>query len=141
MRACRTDAPTCAAACMCLCARARVCVVGRTGIRAEPCGPFLSVGVDRVRFGSQAFSSAAAFNANIGAWNTASVTDLTGVCAAFSARRRATAGTRSAGVRCGAAVVRGGTADAPACVCVLTHVRALACAGVLLGRAYVWPRV
>ncbi len=30
--------------------------------------------------GSQAFSSASAFNANIGAWNTASVTTLSYVC-------------------------------------------------------------
>ena len=108
----------------------------RPRIRADPCEPFLSVGADRVWFGSQAFSSAA-FNPNIGAWNTASVTTLFCVCAAFSARRRATAGTRSAGVRCGAAVVRGGTADAPACVCVLTHVQALASAGVHLGRVCV----
>ncbi len=39
--------------------------------------------MDRVWFGSQAFYGASAFNANIGAWNTASVTDLLGVCAAF----------------------------------------------------------
>ena len=45
-----------------------------------------SVGVDRVRFGSQAFNGASAFNANIGAWNTASVTTLNYVCAAFPAR-------------------------------------------------------
>ncbi len=41
-----------------------------------------SVGVDRVWVGSQAFNSASAFNANIGAWNTAAVTTLLGVCAA-----------------------------------------------------------
>ncbi len=52
----------------------------------------LSVGVDRVRFGAQAFAYASAFNANIGAWNTASVTRLQSVCAAFSARRRALTG-------------------------------------------------
>jgi surface protein len=33
-------------------------------------------------FGAQAFYSASAFNANIGAWNTASVTTLNYVCAA-----------------------------------------------------------
>jgi hypothetical protein len=43
----------------------------------------LSVGVDRVWLGSQAFDGAAAFNANIGAWNTARVTTLDLVCAAF----------------------------------------------------------
>jgi surface protein len=42
----------------------------------------LSVGVDRVGVGSQAFYLASAFNANIGAWNTASVTTLSAVCAA-----------------------------------------------------------
>ena len=33
-------------------------------------------------FGAQAFSGASAFNANIGAWNTASVSNMQGVCAA-----------------------------------------------------------
>ncbi len=45
-----------------------------------------SVGVDRVWLGSQAFNMASAFNTNIGAWNTASVTVLSDVCAAFTAR-------------------------------------------------------
>jgi hypothetical protein len=45
-----------------------------------------SAGVDRVRLGSQAFYWASAFNANIGAWNTARVTSLESVCAAFLAR-------------------------------------------------------
>jgi hypothetical protein len=72
----------------------------------------LSVGVDRVRLGSQAFYAASAFNADIGAWNTARVTTLLAVCAAFPARaarkhRRDTLGGSS--VR--RAVVRGGTAD------------------------------
>jgi hypothetical protein len=39
-----------------------------------------------VWFGSQAFKSALAFNANIGAWNTAAVTDLSSVCAVLDAR-------------------------------------------------------
>ena len=43
-----------------------------------------SVGVDRVWLGSQAFSSASAFNANIGAWNTARVVDMSGVCAVLA---------------------------------------------------------
>ncbi len=42
-----------------------------------------SVGVDRGWLGSQAFNGAAAFNANIGAWNTAAVTTLSYVCAAL----------------------------------------------------------
>jgi surface protein len=43
----------------------------------------LSVGADCVWFGSQIFNYASAFNANIGAWNTASVTSMNSVCAAF----------------------------------------------------------
>jgi hypothetical protein len=40
-----------------------------------------------VWFGSQAFNRATAFNANIGAWNTASMTTFCSVCAAFGGRR------------------------------------------------------
>ena len=61
-------------------ARARVCLgahVSTPNMRA------LSVGVARLWSGEQVFSGAAAFNANIGAWNTASVTTLYDVCAAF----------------------------------------------------------
>jgi surface protein len=87
----------------------------------------LSVGVDRVRLILQAFRGASAFNANIGAWNTASVTNMYQVRAAFSAGGGTTRPTRSIGIRCGVAVVRGGTADARACMC--TQVLALACAG------------
>jgi hypothetical protein len=36
---------------------------------------------ESVWFGSQAFSFAAAFNANIGAWNTASMATMSYVCA------------------------------------------------------------
>ena len=42
-------------------------------------------------FGAQAFGSASAFNANIGAWNTASVTSLYQVCAAPGPAARTTA--------------------------------------------------
>jgi surface protein len=45
--------------------------------------------VDRGWLGSQAFAFALAFNANIGTWNTASVSNMAWVCAAFPARRRA----------------------------------------------------
>ncbi len=55
----------------------------------------LCFGVDRVRLGSQAFASATAFNANIGAWNTARVSNMFWVRAAFG-RRRATAGVPDA---------------------------------------------
>ncbi len=53
-----------------------------TRICAEPCAP-LSAGADRVWLGSQAFYAANKFNANIGAWNTAKVANMGGVCAAF----------------------------------------------------------
>ncbi len=60
---------------------ARACAIGqpRRHVRAP------SVGVDRVRLGSQAFRLAFVFNADIGAWTTASVSNMQSVCAAFSA--------------------------------------------------------
>ncbi len=61
------------------CARARVCVcLGARVSAPKTCEPFPSA-MDRVRLGSQAFGLASAFNANIGAWNTASVAVLSGV--------------------------------------------------------------
>ncbi len=83
MRARRTHAPTC-----CVRARARMCVCDLA--RKHPCRHMRarSVGVDRVRFGSQAFQSVSGFNADIGAWNTASVTTLYYVFAAVPARRQ-----------------------------------------------------
>ncbi len=71
-------------------ARTRGCGFGFPRICAEPCEPFLSAWT-ACGFGSQAFSNASAFNANIGAWNTARVTALSSVCAAFRPRG-ATAG-------------------------------------------------
>ncbi len=75
-----------------------------------------SVGVDRGLLGSQAFSSASAFNANIGAWNTASVTTLSYVCAAVPARvaRPCKRDALGLDVDAARAVVRGGNADARA---------------------------
>jgi hypothetical protein len=64
--------------------RVRVCDWAPTHARRHLRAP--SAGVDRVRLGSQAFYWASAFNANIGAWNTARVTSLESVCAAFLAR-------------------------------------------------------
>jgi surface protein len=101
----------CVCVCLCVCVCVRVCygararAYSRAHTHAYPAANFrsLSVGVDRVWFCSQTFQSASAFDANIGAWNTASVTDLSGVCAAFG-RRRDSARTRSAGVGCGAAI-------------------------------------
>ncbi len=106
VRACRTHAPTC-------CVRARVCAAcdwAPTHPRRTVQARF--VGVDRVRFGSQVFYNAPAFNANIGAWNTARVTTLERVCAAFPARaarhRRRDALGRDVGAA--RAVVQSGTA-------------------------------
>jgi hypothetical protein len=76
--------------CVGVCARAGRCGSGRPGICAENVRA-LSVGADGVRLGSQAFHQALVFNVNIGAWNTASVTSLSAVCAAFGPGRRATA--------------------------------------------------
>ncbi len=75
---CTTYAPTCASVCLCVCDWAPT--HPRRQMRAR------SVGVDRGWLGSQAFQSASAFNADIGAWNTASVTELSAVCGAFPAR-------------------------------------------------------
>jgi hypothetical protein len=82
----------CARVC-CVRARARLRVCDwasphpRRHVRAR------SVSVDRGWLGSQAFYSAEAFNANIGAWNTARVTMLDYVCPALSARRDALGGS------------------------------------------------
>ncbi len=112
------------------CARVCACAqLGRPRIRADTCERVPSA-VERVRLGSQAFAYASAFNANIGAWNTASVSNMQSVCAAFSARRRTTAGgTRSAARRCGAGrCARRGRRCVRACVCADVCERA--CAGV-----------
>jgi surface protein len=95
-----------------------------------------SVGVDRGWLGSQAFGfqGASAFNADIGAWNTARVSNMLGVCAAFPAwaarlcKRDALGGCSMwRGPLCAAA-----TADALARVCA--DVWARACAGVHMWR-------
>ena len=80
MRARRTRTPTC---CVCAC----VCVCVCDWAPTHPCRHIRAraVGVDRGWLGAQAFYEAYAFNANIGAWNTASVSTLYVVCAAFSA--------------------------------------------------------
>jgi hypothetical protein len=96
--------------------------------RASPCpSAWTACG-----FGAQAFNSASAFNANIGAWNTARVTVMNSVCAGPGGAHYG--GTRSAGLRCGAAgCVRRHRRRACACA----HVQALACAG---PSELVWPR-
>jgi hypothetical protein len=96
-----------------------------------------SVGVDRLWSGSQAFDSASAFNADIGAWNTARVTTWHAVCAAFSARgarhrRRDALGGSS--MRRGPLCAAGPPMRARVCVCAQTggpsHGRASTCVGV-----------
>ena len=87
--------------------------------------------------GLQAFFSATAFNANIGAWNTARVTTLQSVRATFG-RRRALRRTRSAGVQCGAFVVRGAVPPMRTRTSVRAHVQALACTGAH-GCIHVYP--
>jgi hypothetical protein len=79
---------------------------------------------------------AAAFNANIGAWNTASVSNMQSVSAASPARAARTMADALGRASFDAArpVVRSGTADARAC----EHVRALACAG--FQGTFVWLR-
>jgi hypothetical protein len=117
---------------------ARVCRRAHTHPRRHMRAP--SVGVDRVWLGSQALYGASAFNANIGAWNTARVTTLYQVCAGFSARAAHPAGgvppQRDA---LGGSSVRRGPLCAAALpmrarVCAQTcghaHVRASTCVGI-----------
>jgi hypothetical protein len=59
-------------------------VIGRAHIRADTSERLLPAWTV-CGFGSQAFWWASEFNANIGAWNTASVTTFNWVCAAFPA--------------------------------------------------------
>jgi hypothetical protein len=74
--------------------------------RASPCpSAWTACG-----FGAQAFYSAPAFNANIGAWNTAAVTTLYEVCAAPGGAHYC--GHARPGFDAARPVVRGGTADA-----------------------------
>jgi hypothetical protein len=59
----------------------------------------LSIGVGRVWSALQAFYQSFAFNANIGAWNTARVTTLNAACAASAVARNAARMQRGAEVR------------------------------------------
>ena len=111
-----TDRRCCAYASL-LHTRAVLCVLRPLGIRAETCEHFPPAWTERC--GSQAFYSTTSFGANIGAWNTVSLTSLYQVCAAFG-RRRTLRRARSVGARCGAALVRDGTADVRAHVCLCT---------------------
>jgi hypothetical protein len=111
------------------CARARACAIGRPRIRADTCervpSAWTAGGAAR-----QAFYYGA-FNANIGAWNTARVTNLYQVCPAFPAQAVRHRGRDLLGrvVDAARAVERGGDRRcARACVCADAWARA--CAGV-----------
>ncbi len=67
-------------------ARARTCVCARALPASAPSVRALHAAVELRTVGSQVFHSAMAFNANIGAWNTARVKSLDSVCAAFGRR-------------------------------------------------------
>ncbi len=91
--------------------------------RASPCpSAWTACGL-----GAQAFESASAFNADIGAWNTASVTSLAGVCAAPPGPA-----ARTAADALGGASMRRGrlcAAAPPMRAGVRTHLQALALRG------------
>ena len=83
-----------------------------------------SASVDRVRLGVQAFASAKAFNADIGAWNTAKVTTLSTVCTSFGPGAARHCGRDALGgcsMRRGP-LCAGGAAGARARVCVRRRV-------------------
>ncbi len=92
-------------------------------MRALVCVRAGRIQAGRRGLGSQAFNRASAFNANIGAWNTARVTTMSDVCAASGPARTAADCARSVADAC-AAVVRGGAADvcARACACACSSV-------------------
>jgi hypothetical protein len=113
-----------------LCAHALAgscCGLGRKPLtlnRASPCRSASTA----CGFGSQAFESASAFNANIGAWNTASVSSLSFVCAARGPGGAHYGGRARPGFDAARPVVRGGTADVTldARACAHTCMRSLA---------------
>jgi surface protein len=78
-------------------------------------------------FGAQAFAYASAFNANIGAWNTASVSDMAFVCAAPGPAARTMADALGRAFGAARPVVRCGTADARAHTCRHWPARGLGC--------------
>ena len=106
------------------CARAwvRACF-GAHASALEPCARVPSAWT-ACGLGAQAFESAAAFNANIGAWNTASVSNMQSVCAASGPGGAHNGGCALPGfVRCGAA---GCARRHRRCARVCAHVQALA---------------
>jgi hypothetical protein len=112
------------------CARARV----RVRLGAHASAP-THASAFRRWLGAQAFQQASAFNANIGAWNTARVLTLEGVCAAVSAaaarhRRRHALGGSSMrrGPLCAAAPPM--RARVCAQTCGHSHARMSPCVGI-----------
>ncbi len=121
----------CSAPACCVREIGRVCVWVWASMHPRRTVRARSVGVDRGWLGAQALGYASAFNANIGAWNTAAVTTLSGVCAALSGPGDAPsqAGRARRVVDVGRAVVRGGDRRC-ACAGVCADVSANACTGV-----------
>ncbi len=97
----------------------------------EPCPPVWTA----CGFGAQAFRSASAFNANIGAWNTAAVTTLSYVCAAAGPGGAHNGGCARPGLDATRPVVRGGTADVRARAHMCGHWLARASKGCSYGCA------
>ncbi len=79
----------------------------------KPCEPLPSAST-ACGFGAQAFNLTSAFNANIGAWNTAAVTTLVWVCAASRPGGAHYCGRARLGFDAARPVVLGGSADARA---------------------------
>ncbi len=84
---------------VCVRARGRACGRGRARIRAANVRA-LSVSEDRLWLGSQAFAWTTSFNADIGAWNTALIAKMEGVCPLC---QRLSVRRVCLGVACGAA--------------------------------------
>jgi surface protein len=118
--------------------------------RASPCPSAWNA----CGFGTQAFYSASAFNANIGAWNTASVSNMASVCAACSARRRALwrDALGRASVRCGPLCAAASPLRARVCTLSGTRLRGALVVGTAARRGgfssihaseyvYMWVRV
>jgi hypothetical protein len=77
----------CVLACLCVCGRVRARVWAHISVRDEVKNTYRRR--RRCAVVSQAFNYASAFNANIGAWNTASVMTLYQVCAVPAVARNA----------------------------------------------------
>ena len=100
--------------CVRVCARPCACVFGRTRIRAETCGPFPSASPRVARFAGAS---------QHGVQRRHRCVEHCACHLVARGMRRSRPGpsgralrrTRSAGARCGTAVVRGGTADAISC--------------------------